>query len=163
MEKSGSGNSSFSVFSGTTLLQTWPAQFLAVCRSITTSETCENLPSVAAPVSRYQEMLSHADTLPCAPPLQHRPAPSLYPYAPVERPAAAMSSLPKRSHWSLGHVPVSTWLQTLLVSWLPAHLQRSHRDPAPPEPAVTVALDAGDLFALPCLLVPAPCEGSGRP
>src|SRR5262252_4393147 len=31
----------------------------------------------------------------------------LHPYAPVERPAAAMSALPERPHWPLGHVPVS--------------------------------------------------------
>src|SRR5262249_17305009 len=139
------------------------AQFIAVCRSVTTSRTCENLPSVAAPVSQHQEMLSHADTLPFAPPLQRRTVPSLHSYTPVERPSTAMSSMPERSHWPLGHVPVSTMLQTLLVSWLQAHLQRPHRDSAPPEPAVTVALDSRNLFALPCLLVTAHCQGSGRP
>src|SRR5262245_36602085 len=117
----------------------------------------------SAPVSRHQEMLSHAGTLPFEPPLQRRTVPSLHPYAPVAISSAAMSALPERPHWTLGHVPVSTWLQTLLVSWLQAHLQRPHRDSAPPEPAVTVARDSRHLFALSCLLVTAHCQGSGRP
>ena len=51
--------------------------------------------------------------------------------------------------------------QTLLVSRLQAHLQRPHRDPAPPEPAVTVALDSRDVSALSRLLVPAHRQGGG--
>jgi N-methylhydantoinase B len=31
-----------------------------------------------------------------------------------------MAALPERPHWQLGHVPVSTWMPTLLVSRLPA-------------------------------------------
>src|SRR5438445_11779641 len=108
-------------------------------------------------------MLSHAGTLTCAPPLQRRPVPSLHPYAPVERPSAAMSSLPEPSHWPLGHVPVPPWMHTLLVSRLQAHLQRPHRYPAASEPAVTVALDSRDVSALSRLLVTAHCQRSGRP
>src|SRR5262245_9875693 len=81
----------------------------------------------------------------------------------MERPAAAMSSLPEPQHWTLEHIPVSTWRQTLLVSRLQAHLQRSHRHPAPPEPAVTVILDSHDVSALSRLLVPAHCQESRRP
>ena len=44
-------------------------------------------------------------------------------YAALERPAAAMSALPEPSHWTVGHVPLSIWMHTLLVSWLYAHLQ----------------------------------------
>src|SRR5215510_5170135 len=61
-------------------------------------------------------MLSHASTLPFAPPLQRRPVQSLPPYAPVERPSAAMSALPEPRHGTLGHVPVSPWMQTLLIN-----------------------------------------------
>src|SRR5215475_608937 len=139
------------------------AQFLAVCRSVKTAGKCENLPPSTEQVARHQEMLSHADALAFTPALQRRPVPSLHPYTPVERPSAAMSALPERPHWPLGHVPVSTWLQTLLVSRLQAHLQRPHRDPAPPEPAITVALDARDISALSRLLVTAHCQRSGRP
>src|SRR5215831_10358724 len=113
-------------------------QFLVVCRSVKTAGTCENLPPSTEQVARHQEMLSHADALAFTPALQRRPVPSLHPYTPVERPSAAMSALPERPHWPLGHVPVSPWLQTLLVSRLQAHLQRPHRYPAPPDPALTV-------------------------
>jgi len=54
-------------------------------------------------------------------------------------------------------------LQTLLVSRLQAHLQRPHRDFAPPDPAVTVALDSRDVSALSRLLVTAHCQRSGPP
>src|SRR5215211_7371094 len=74
-----------------------------------------------------------------------------------------MSALPERAHWPLGHVPVSTWMQTLLVSRLQAHLQRPHRDPVPPDPALTVALDTRYLSVVPCLFVPAYCAGGGSP
>src|SRR5437867_13414781 len=73
------------------------------------------LPPVAEPVSRHQEILSHAGALPFAPTLQRRTVPSLHPYATVERPSAAMSSMPEPPHWPLGHVPISTRMQTLLV------------------------------------------------
>jgi len=46
---------------------------------------------------------------------------------------------------------------------LQAHLQRPHRNSAPPKPAITVARDSRHLFALSCLLVTAHCQGSGRP
>src|SRR5262249_5203893 len=137
------------------------AQFIAVCRSVKTACTCENLPSVAEPVSRHQEIRSHAGTLAFAPPLQRRTVPSLHPYAPVERPSTAMSSMPEPPHRTLGHVPVSTWKQTLLVSRLQAHLQRPHWYPAPPEPAVPVVLHSHDDSALSRLLLPTHCQGSG--
>src|SRR6266849_5796944 len=82
------------------------AQFITVCRSVKTACTCENLPPVAEPVSRHQEILSHGGALPCAPTLQRCTVPSLHPYAPVERPSAAMSSMPEPPHWTLGHVPI---------------------------------------------------------
>src|SRR5262245_15054929 len=102
------------------------AQFLAVCRSVKTTGTCENLP-VPEPVSPHQEILYHASALPSASTLQRRTVPSVHPYSPVERSAAAMSALPEPPHWRLGYVPVSTWLQTLLVSRLQAHLHRPYR------------------------------------
>jgi len=55
------------------------AQFMAVCRSVKTSRTCENLPPVAEPVSRYQEILSHAGALIRPPTLQRQTVPSVHP------------------------------------------------------------------------------------
>ena len=49
------------------------------------------------------------------PPLQRRTVPSLHPYAAVERPSPAMSAMPEPPHWTLGHVPIPPWVQTLLV------------------------------------------------
>jgi hypothetical protein len=46
------------------------AQFIAVCRSVKTSGTCENLPPIAEPVSQYQEILTHAAALVRPPTLQ---------------------------------------------------------------------------------------------
>ena len=90
------------------------AQFLAVCRSIKTACTCENLP-FTEPVSPPQEILSHAGALPFAPTLQRRTVPRVHPYAPVERSPTAMSSLPEPPHWTVGHIPISTRVQALLV------------------------------------------------
>src|SRR5262249_51791266 len=77
------------------------AQFIAVCRSVKMSGTCENVPPSAEQISRHQEMLSHASALAFAPPLQRRTVPNVPPYAPVERASAAMSSLPEPPHWPL--------------------------------------------------------------
>src|SRR5439155_21479960 len=108
-------------------------------------------------------MLSHAGALPFAPTLQRRTVPSLHPYATVERPSAAMSSMPEPPHWPLGHVPISTRMPTLLVPELQAHLQRPHRYPLAPEQAAAGLLDPGDLSALSRLFVAADCEGGGGP
>src|SRR5262249_48633172 len=51
-----------------------------------------------------------------------------------------MSSMPEPPRWTVGHLPISTRMQTLLVPWLQAHLQRPHRYPAASEPAVVAAL-----------------------
>jgi hypothetical protein len=58
-----------SIFSPWNLAISASAQFLAVCRSVKTSKTCENLLFVTKPVSRHQEMLSHAGALVCPPAL----------------------------------------------------------------------------------------------
>src|SRR5437588_5853895 len=98
-------------------------------------------------------MLSQAGALPFASTLQRRTVPSLHPYAPVERPSTAMSSLPEPPHWPLGHVSISPRMPTLLVPELQAHLQRPHRYPAAPEQEATVVLDTRHLSALPRLFV----------
>ena len=86
-----------------------------VCSSAKMYEIGENLLSVADPISRPQERLIHAGALPFASTLQRRPVPSVHPYAPVERSSAAMSSLPESPHWTVGHIPISTRVQALLV------------------------------------------------
>ena len=37
-----------------------------------------------------------------------------------------LSPVSEPRHWALGHVPLSTRIETLLVPWLSAHLQRPH-------------------------------------
>src|SRR5262249_46295615 len=117
--------------------------------------------SVAELVSRPQEILSHADALPFARPLQRCTVPSLHPSAAVARSSTAMSALPEPPHWPVGHIPISPRVQTLLVPSLQAHLQRSHRYPAASEPATTVVLDPCHLSVVSRLFVPAHCQRSG--
>src|SRR5215470_15905421 len=81
----------------------------------------------------------------------------------MERSAAAVSSLPEPPHWPVGHIPISTRVQTLLVSWLQAHLQRPHPDPVAPEHATIVVLDPRHLSVVSRLLVPAHCQRAGYP
>src|SRR5262245_12825281 len=99
-------------------------------------------------------MLSHAGALAFTPPLQRRTVPSIYPYAPVERSSAAMSSLPEPPHWTVGHLPIPPRVQALLVLWVQADLQRPHRDPAASEPATTAVLDSRHFSAVSRLFVP---------
>src|SRR5262249_45587361 len=80
----------------------------------------------------------------------------------MERPSTAMSSMPEPPHRTLGHVPVSTWKQTLPVSCLEAHPQPTRWDPAAPERAATVVLYSLHVSALARLLDPTHCQGSGR-
>src|SRR5215831_18170965 len=72
-----------------------------------------------------------------------------------------MSSMPEPPRWTVGHIPISTRMQTLLVPWLQAHLQRPHRYPAASEPAVVAALDSGHLSVVSRLFVPAYCAEVG--
>ena len=104
----------------------------------------ENLP-VAEPIAQHQEILSYAATLPFTPTLQRRTVPSIHPHATVERSSAAMSP-PEPPHWTVGHLPIPPRMQTLLVPWLQAYLQRPHRYPAASEPATTAVLDSRHLL-----------------
>src|SRR5215831_12434669 len=91
------------------------AQFLAICRSVKRHEHVRISHPATEPLSPPQEILSHAGALPFASTLQRRTAPSVHPYAPVERSSAAMSSLPEPPHWTVGHIPISPRVQTVLV------------------------------------------------
>src|SRR5262245_47854762 len=108
-------------------------------------------------------MLSHAGTLAFAPPLQRRTVPSVHPYAPVERSSAPMSSLPEPPHWTVGHLPISPRVQTLLVPSLQAHVQRPHRYPAPSDQATAAVLDSRHFSVVSVVFIPAYCAGGGRP
>src|SRR5919108_1389967 len=108
-------------------------------------------------------MLSHAGTLAFAPPLQRCTVSSLHPYAPVERSPAPMSPVPEPPRWTMGDVPLSARGQTLLVSRLQAHLQRSDQHPAAPEQAVAAALDPRDLSTVPRVLVSPYRQRGGYP
>src|SRR5262245_48946945 len=81
----------------------------------------------------------------------------------MEKPSTAMSSMPEPPHWTLGHVPLPSRMQTLLVPSLPAHLQRPHRYPLAPEQAAAGVLEPCHLSVMPRLFVAAHCQGSGRP
>ena len=83
------------------------AQFIAICRSAKTCEIGENLLSVADPISRLQERLSHVDALIRPPTLQRRPVSGLHPYAAVERSSPPMSPVPEPGCGSVGDVPLS--------------------------------------------------------
>src|SRR5215813_3200026 len=89
--------------------------------------------------------------------------PSVPPYATVARSSAAMSSMPEPPHWTVGYLPVPPRVQTLLVPWLQAHLQRPHRYPAPSEPATTVVLDSRHLSVVSRLFVPAHRQRARHP
>jgi hypothetical protein len=101
---------------------TAPAQFIAICRSAKTCEIGENLLSVADPISRLQERLSHVGALIHPPTLQRRPVSGLHSYVAMERSATSVSPVPEPGRRSLGAVPLPPRLQTLLVSRLQAHL-----------------------------------------
>ena len=62
-----------------------------------------------------------------------------------------------------GAVPLPPRVQTLLVQRLPAHLQRPHQYPAPPEQAVAAILDSGHLSVVSLVLVSAHCQRAGGP
>src|SRR5262245_46056503 len=98
-------------------------------------------------------MLTHARALVCPSTLQHRSVSSVYPYIAVERSSALLSPVSEPRRWALGHVPLSTRIETLLVPRLSAHLQRPHAHVVGPEQTVAAALDPRDLSAVPCMLV----------
>src|SRR5215470_14347054 len=139
------------------------AQFIAICRSAKTCAIGENLLSVADPISRLQERRSHVGACLRPPPLQRRPVSGLHAYAAMERSAPPVSPVPEPGRRSLGAVPLPPRLQTLLVSRLPAHLQRSHRDPLAPEQEAAVVLDTRHLPGVPIVLVATDCSGVRGP
>src|SRR5262249_43210997 len=142
---------------------TLAAQFIAMCRSAKTCEIGENLLAVADPISRLQERLSHVSSCIRPPILQPRPLSGLHSYAAMERSATPVSPVPEPGRRSLGAVPLPPRLQTLLVSRLPAHLQRPHRDPLAPEQEAAVVLDTRHFPVVPVVLVATDCSGVGGP
>src|SRR5262249_29887058 len=115
----------------------------------------ENLLSVSDPISRPEERLIHAGALVRPPTLQRRSMSRLHPYVAVERSSPPVSPVPEPGHRSVGDIPLSPRLQTLLVQRLQAYLQCPHPYGAPSQQTATPILDTGDLSALSRLLVAA--------
>jgi hypothetical protein len=63
----------------------------------------------------------------------------------------------------MGQLPLSTWVQTLLVQWLRSHIQRSDQYHEASEQTVAATLDAGDLSVVSGMLIPSHRQGSWRP
>jgi hypothetical protein len=82
-------------------------------------------------------------------------------YAAVERWPVPMSPVPKPRRPSLGPLPLSARVETLLVQRLSAHLQWPHPHALRPEPAVVSSLDLGHLSIEPVLLISSHCQGCG--
>src|SRR5215831_15839564 len=120
-------------------------------------------PCIRAMLSRPEEILIHVDPRIYTPTLQSRPMLRLHPYAPVERSFAPMPPVPEPRRQSLGNVPLSARVETLLVSRLSADVQRPHPHAVGPEPAVAVALDTRHLPVVPVVFVPAHRQGVGGP
>jgi hypothetical protein len=108
-------------------------------------------------------MLSHAGTLAFAPPLQRRTVPSVHPYTTVARSSAAMSALPEPPHWPVGHLPISPRVQTLLVPWLQADLQRPYCYPTASDQATAAVLDSRHFSVVSVVFIPAHRERIGCP
>src|SRR5712691_10269319 len=104
-----------------------------VCSSAKTCEIDENLLCVFDSISKPREMLIHAGARVHPPLLQCQPVSSLHPYAAVERSATPVSPVPEPGRRSMGDVPLPTRVQTLLVQWLQAYLQRPHEHAVGPE------------------------------
>jgi hypothetical protein len=116
-------------------------------------------PWVRAMLSRPEEILIHVDPLACPPTLQYRHLPRLPPDSTVERSPSPMPPLPQPSGWSLGDVPLPTRFQTLPLQNLRADIQRPDQDAVRPEPAISPALDYGDLSVMPGVFVPSHRQG----
>jgi len=136
---------------------------IAICRSVKICDIGEHLRSVSDPRSGSQEGRIDVDALIHAPSLQPRPVSRLHPYAAVARAVAPVSPVPESGRRPVGDVPLSPRGEPLLGSRLPAPLQRPHRSPAPPAPAVAAARDAGDVSPLALVCGAAYGPRAGRP
>src|SRR5215831_1295174 len=108
---------------GSTHLLSANGSQIAVCSSAKPCEIGENLLSVLDPISRPEERLIHAGALVRPPTLQRRSMSRLHPYVAVERSSPPVSPVPEPGHRSVGDIPLSPRLQTLLVQRLQAYLQ----------------------------------------
>ena len=97
------------------------------------------------------------------PTLRRRTLSRLPPHAAGARTPASMPPVPEPGCRSLGHVPLPPCGPALLGHRLPAHLQRPHPSPAPPEQAVRCVLDAGPLPVVSVVVVATPGPGGGGP
>jgi len=89
-------------------LHTWPAQCLAVCRTVHMPSCAEHLRSGASPHPCSKEQLNHGDGVASAPLLQLRNVSILHPEVALARSAPPMSSVSEPQRPSLGgHITTS--------------------------------------------------------
>ena len=74
-----------------------------------------------------------------------------------------MSALPELPHWPVGYLPIPPRVQTLLVLWVQADLQRPHRDLAASEHTTPVVLDSRHFSVVSVVFIPAHRERIGYP